>query len=727
MAKKIQAEPQEKKKKGPEAEETKASQKNKDTATLKTPAEQQAAMPLGPAFKTMDYTGEDGKTYQGSAHLQEVISPDPAQKASVLDDYMLMLPTESEHLRSYFQDDNYLSNEEITRAIYDKNTTGADLKVLVDKVADGIKIEERSPALRAEIADYLKDVHASFQASPLAGFVQPGKTYQVVVESNEPKQQEKQEEKAGEKAGIKEEANPVKSKNPLLLLVDLKLLQGSMMANLIHNANNVEGFLVGMAEKMAKLPKIVAVVEPEKALKEKIETEKPNSQEKSQTPIPVESKSVSVVNPVAQPEQTIQKPGILERIGNAVKQMVVPTSNANSASATLTSTAQSTPAPATAAVTEPNPQTKMAQSTVSEKEPTSRLNSKTELIQSAVTNATGSQLATRWTYEQIAPQIEKNGVDKAFLQTYNALNDLLMGRRTPMLNIQQVDDKGTVTPMSGKLYITESADGKGPIVFLNVARQEISLPKSFLGYALTTEDKTNLTKNGEMNKLITMRDKVSGENFKGYVGLDPHTKRLTVLRQEYVKMPTVIRGTTLTPEQSNTLSNGKPIIVDFTDKDGKERRANVQITASRREGSNMLAITVLPGRKPKQEQTPVGATEDQKVPQPKGKEQTVAQKKTDEDKTPRPVDKVQNVSVQTKNGQTVASQETSSQKRAAGSAPTTVKQNVSVNGSKTSATTAANSQKSTTVPKVTPGEKVVAQAVKSKEKPTIAKSYGPKR
>ena len=138
----------------------------------------------------------------------------------------------------------------------------------------------------------------------------------------------------------------------------------------------------------------------------------------------------------------------------------------------------------------------------------------------------------------------------------------------------------------------------------------------------------------------------------------------------------------------------------------------------------MLAITVLPGRKPKQEQTLVGATEAQKVPQPKRKEQTVAQKKTDEDKTPRPVDKVQNVSVQTKNGQTVASQETSSQKRAAGSAPTTVKQNVSVNGSKT---TAANSQKSTTVPKVTPGEKVVAQAVKSKEKPTIAKSYGPKR
>ena len=193
-----------------------------------------------------------------------------------------------------------------------------------------------------------------------------------------------------------------------------------------------------------------------------------------------------------------------------------------------------------------------------------------------------TQKADRWDFAQVEKQLKEFGITRDLLKDSGNLDTLLNGRKTANVTINQTDKEGTMTPIKGALYITE-VPGQGPQVFIQPERQEKKMPNFFLGHELTEKDKQNLSKNGDMGRVAELRDKVSGDLFKAYVGFDKNTNSLTVMRQDRFYMPSVVKGAPLDKKQQDSLKAGKPTLVKgMKGADGKPFDAYVQISAAKR-------------------------------------------------------------------------------------------------------------------------------------------------
>ena len=407
-------------------------------------------------------------------------------------EYEILLPAEAEHLRSFLQNDGYLSNEELSSALYDASLTRNELGAKIDVIADQAQTNghpEANPAIRQQLTDYLWDVHQTVMDSPFLEYLQPntlytltalemgpGQTKDLIAEAlkagtgrpgeKAPEGQPDQGAKgnrSGEETEAGEQAEKAK-KGLLKELMSMRLMNGTMLGNLMHNHEKMETIILRVMG--------LKVNGPEDGIKN-------------------------------QAKQTTDKP------------MEV-------------------------------------------------------------------QTTTRWDYEQVRAQLEKNGVTKDFLQQSGNLEALLNGNRTGKLELTKNDGAGTLTPVKGQLYITEKP-GLGPVVYLKAEKLNINPPKFFLNHELTDKDRKNLIKDGEMGRAVTLTDKVSGEKFKGYIGIDPAVNRLTVLRQERFKMPSVLKGAPLTEKQQQTILEGKQTRVNgMMGEDGKPFNAVVQISANSR-------------------------------------------------------------------------------------------------------------------------------------------------
>ena len=162
------------------------------------------------------------------------------------------------------------------------------------------------------------------------------------------------------------------------------------------------------------------------------------------------------------------------------------------------------------------------------------------------------------------------------------MDDLLNGRKTGLLQLTQMGEGDRPFLVSGKLYIVNTPDN-GPIIGIQPERKQLLLPNQFLGYELTDRHKQNLEKRGEMGKRVDLTDKVTGKTFAGYVGVDPDTKSLTVLRAERLRVPQTIKGITLTKPQQKNLEQGRAIKLEgMTGNNGQTFNAYVQVSAAKR-------------------------------------------------------------------------------------------------------------------------------------------------
>lgn len=171
------------------------------------------------------------------------------------------------------------------------------------------------------------------------------------------------------------------------------------------------------------------------------------------------------------------------------------------------------------------------------------------------------QTADRWDYKQVADQLGPLGIGADQLQANGNLEALLNGRKTGMMRFEKEGNDGTKFPIEGKLYIAEVA-GQGPTVHILQKLQTFTPPKFFLGYELSEADKKELTQTGNLNKVVEMRDRLSGETFKGNIGVDPDTNRLTPARLDRYTIPSVIHGVTLSADQRESLRLGQPTRID---------------------------------------------------------------------------------------------------------------------------------------------------------------------
>ena len=204
------------------------------------------------------------------------------------------------------------------------------------------------------------------------------------------------------------------------------------------------------------------------------------------------------------------------------------------------------------------------------------------------------EIGNRFTWEQIAPQLQTLGIQKEHLSPRD-LNELLNARRTQMLHMNQADAYGTVTPVAGRLFVYDKL-GEGPQVEMIPKALELTPAPRYLGYQLSQEDHIRLMKTGEMGKAVPLVDKQDGTRFMGMIGIDPATNRMTVVRQERFVPPTILRGVAITPKQQQTLKeHGIIRVKNMNGIDGKPFTADVQFSVNNRKllfkAVNQAALT----------------------------------------------------------------------------------------------------------------------------------------
>ena len=140
----------------------------------------------------------------------------------------LLLPAESEEIRQFLQNDGYLSNEEISRALYDARLEKSELREAVAGMDTS-----NNPVIADKITDYLWDVHKTVQDNPLLVELGPGQKYELVAITRraDPDRPTADEQTPKEAPHRRHEKQP----GTVSKLLGLKTFDGGMLANALHN------------------------------------------------------------------------------------------------------------------------------------------------------------------------------------------------------------------------------------------------------------------------------------------------------------------------------------------------------------------------------------------------------------------------------------------------------------------------------------------------------------
>ncbi|MEZ0542675.1 DUF3945 domain-containing protein [Fibrella arboris] len=534
--------------------------------------------------------------------------------------YQLVLPAQYEQLRGYLANDGLLSDEEITRCLYNKTLKKADLAK---------RIEERTQTApdsdRTKLTDYLWEIHEKVKGLPLS-FIDPKETYRIEVVDTPGRLSQTETRSDNVEVGDLNPSQLRSQVSPVTLHLDIN---GGFLANFLHNAQLNH-------EQMSRF--ITDLERQHKELKGQLQS--------NDLLQPMQGAVSEKIKPVETPPyQLLQESGpsltAWQRLRQSVSDWIAPAkatpdnrepyeiarqpdsspkpSQGGGRLGTVDKTDAQFPQPINAQISQghnslvaavpamterhlsaesqsvnkamermPAPDGATITAGISLQSTTqSIVNNQTQVVSMNETNTPGVEVPvmgrpTRYQWAEVAPQFEKVGVTRQDLEKAGHLDDLLNGRKTGLMKLTQAGEEGKPFQISGKLYIVNTPDN-GPIVGIQPERKQLLLPKEFLGYELTSRDKQNLKKNGEMGKRVDLTDKMTGKPFVGYIGVDKDTKSLTVLRAERLHIPQTIKGVTLTKPQQKNLEQGRAIKLEgMTGNNGQTFNAYVQVSAAKR-------------------------------------------------------------------------------------------------------------------------------------------------
>ncbi|WP_181308341.1 DUF3945 domain-containing protein [Rufibacter sp. XAAS-G3-1] len=177
---------------------------------------------------------------------------------------------------------------------------------------------------------------------------------------------------------------------------------------------------------------------------------------------------------------------------------------------------------------------------------------------------------------------EKLGLTKDLLEKTDNLTKLLNGEKTSLLQGLKGDLGGVKVSLDGKFRLAEDPSGKPTFVFHGV-RAHLDVPRTYLGYAFSPEDRQNLKEGGNLNKQVTLTDRSTNKEFQAYIGVDRDTQELVAVRADRIKIPNTLKGVLLTDEQKKSLEQGKPTpIAGMKDEKNQEFSATVQIDPAKK-------------------------------------------------------------------------------------------------------------------------------------------------
>ncbi|MFC4163436.1 DUF3945 domain-containing protein [Epilithonimonas zeae] len=157
--------------------------------------------------------------------------------------------------------------------------------------------------------------------------------------------------------------------------------------------------------------------------------------------------------------------------------------------------------------------------------------------------------------------ISEMGLDMEILGELGALEPLLKGFKTPMLVAVQngaVDEGNSV---DARLQLRLDDNGE-VVLHVHRVQKRVDFRKKFMGHRFSKEDRKNLLNSGNMGRVVDLVNPVTGEMAPSLVSLDKLTNELFSLRMEFVRIPKVVCGVSLSTEQRETLRSGKPLFVE---------------------------------------------------------------------------------------------------------------------------------------------------------------------
>ena len=179
-------------------------------------------------------------------------------------------------------------------------------------------------------------------------------------------------------------------------------------------------------------------------------------------------------------------------------------------------------------------------------------------------------------------QLEKLGVTKETLEKTNSLDAMLNWKKSPVLiNIAPKFDDITLYTQA-RLSFKEGEDGKLKVA-VHAIQKEPQLDRPYFGHTFSEEDKKNLQSNGNLGRMVELKQPNIEKPTPAYISIDKLTNEIVALRADKIKIPNEIKGIQLSEEQRDTLIAGKPLYLEeMTAKTGKTFNATVQVNADKR-------------------------------------------------------------------------------------------------------------------------------------------------
>lgn len=192
-------------------------------------------------------------------------------------------------------------------------------------------------------------------------------------------------------------------------------------------------------------------------------------------------------------------------------------------------------------------------------------------------------------------------LDREKLEIIGALESLLKGYKTAILIPILLRDGNSINTIDARLQLR--LDNRGEVVVcIHRVQDKPDFEKMFSGHRFSKEDKMNLLKFGNMGRVVELVDEATGELVSSLVSMDRLTNELISLRMDFARIPQVICGVTLSPEQRKILREGKSLFVEnMLSKKGRLFSAMLQFSAEK-QGVEFLFERILKGfRKKSQE------------------------------------------------------------------------------------------------------------------------------
>lgn len=153
------------------------------------------------------------------------------------------------------------------------------------------------------------------------------------------------------------------------------------------------------------------------------------------------------------------------------------------------------------------------------------------------------------------------------------IKKLLDGKQTNILPLKDGD--------AAKLSVINHPT-RGLSINVMHVQARLQLRDNYLGHQFTPHDKENLQRYGDMGRAVQLIDQVSGDPFKGLIGINPETQKMVVINTEKFTIPDKLLGVPLDQAAKERLLEGYSIRINNMKKDNQTFSAFVRLAASKK-------------------------------------------------------------------------------------------------------------------------------------------------